>query len=154
MKAGFPLALALAGLAGGPALADGKHPGQAVLEEKCLACHGKAQMSGLDLRSRASLLLGGKRGPAAIPGDASSSLLIEAVERTGELAMPPGDRPLEAAEIAALEDWIDQGAPWSEDGSAGAIWWSFRKPVRPDGESIDEFIQATLQELPIKGGWG
>jgi len=145
------LALALAcPIAGRPALAAGKPSAQAVLEANCLSCHGKAQMSGLDLRSRDSLLRGGNRGAAVALGNANSSLLIEAVERTGELKMPPGDQPLDAADIAALREWIDAGVLWEVGEPQDSTWWSFRKPVRPGGESIDEFIVAKLREQGIK----
>src|SRR6185436_15798170 len=71
---------------------------KAVLEAKCLACHGAARMSDLDLRERATLLKGGKRGPAVIPGKAEESLLYRAVRREGELQMPPGKTALTANE--------------------------------------------------------
>jgi hypothetical protein len=61
-----------------------------ILESKCAACHGAAQMSGLDLRERDTILKGGKRGPAIVPGKADESLLYKAVRRDGELQMPPG----------------------------------------------------------------
>ena len=61
-----------------------------ILETKCAACHGAARMSDLDLRDRDTILKGGKRGPAIIPGKADQSLLYKAVRRDGELQMPPG----------------------------------------------------------------
>src|SRR3954452_23466576 len=81
-----------------------------VLESKCAACHGPARMSDLDVRDRATLLKGGKRGPAIVPGKAAESLLYKAVRREGDLQMPPGKGALSAAEIAAIGDWIDRGA--------------------------------------------
>src|SRR5690349_6910770 len=69
-----------------------------VLETKCAACHGPARMSQLDVRDRALLLKGGKRGPAIVPGKADDSLLYKAVRREGELQMPPGKGALTAAE--------------------------------------------------------
>ena len=67
---------------------------RAVLEAKCAACHGPARMSGLDLRERDTILKGGKRGPAIVPGKADESLLYKAVRREGELQMPPGKAAL------------------------------------------------------------
>ena len=133
-------------LAAGPARADLAESAKAILETKCLACHGKAHMSALDLRHRETTLNGGKRGAAIVPGKAAESLLIEAVERQGELKMPPGDGALSSSEIATLREWIDLGAPWDEESGDESTWWSFRKPVRPDGDSIDAFIQAKLDE--------
>ncbi len=50
---------------------------QAILAENCLSCHGAAQMSGLDLRQQDTLLKGGSRGPALVPGRAEESLLYQ-----------------------------------------------------------------------------
>src|SRR5688572_8731629 len=66
----------------------------AILQAKCLACHGVAKMADLDLRETSMMLKGGKRGPAVVPGNAEASLLYKAVKRDGELQMPPGKAPL------------------------------------------------------------
>src|SRR5438128_7102889 len=60
-----------------------------LLVQHCQKCHGqeKAQ-AGLRLDSRAAILKGGGRGPAAVLGDPEGSLLIKAVRQTGELEMP------------------------------------------------------------------
>src|SRR5437016_4042127 len=60
-----------------------------LLVQHCQKCHGqeKAQ-AGLHLDSRAAILKGGGRGPAAIPGDPESSLLMKALAQTDELKMP------------------------------------------------------------------
>src|SRR5688500_10396295 len=105
---------------------------KAILEAKCLTCHGDARMSDLDLRDRATILKGGKRGPALVPGKAEESLLYKAVRRDGDLQMPPGKTPLTAAEVNVLRDWINAGAKWDAPITAAApTWWSFKKPVRP-----------------------
>ena len=85
-----------------------------VLVERCLACHSaKAAKGGLRLDSRAALLRGGEGGAVVVPGKPEASRLIQAVRRTGELAMPPkGELP--AAEVAALEKWVALGAPWPD----------------------------------------
>src|SRR5436190_7712132 len=75
-----------------------------VLATKCIACHGPTKMSDLDVRDRATLLRGGKRGPAIVPGKAEQSLLYQAVRREGELKMPPGKSALTAAEVEAIRD--------------------------------------------------
>ena len=66
----------------------------AILQANCQPCHGAAQMSDLDLRQQETILKGGKRGPAVVPGNAEASLLYKAVKREGELQMPPGKTPL------------------------------------------------------------
>ena len=122
----------------------GAQSAKAIIDAKCLACHGKAQMSGLDLRARETVLTGGKRGAAIVPGKAAESLLIKAVERQGELKMPPGDGSLSPYEIATLREWVDAGAPWDQTSRDDSTWWSFRRPVRPEGDSVDDFVRAKL----------
>src|SRR5689334_21258085 len=86
--------------------------GVKVLEQRCWVCHGAGlAQSGLRLNSREAALQGGTRGPAVVPGQAGASRLVQAVRRTGDLAMPPGPK-LPEAEIAALEAWVAAGAPW------------------------------------------
>src|ERR1043165_7623977 len=98
------------------------------LDTKCAGCHGPAKMSDLDVRDRAALLKGGKRGPAVVPGKAADSLLYKAVRRDGELQMPPGKAALTAAEVNSIRDWIDSGAKWTGASKAAApSWWSFKK---------------------------
>src|SRR5258707_6214590 len=130
---------------------------KAVLDAKCMACHGDARMSDLDLREPASILKGGKRGPAVVPGNAEASLLYKAVRREGELQMPPGKTPLSTTEIGALRDWIKAGARWEPNsGTTASSWWSFKKPTRPMipavknaswvRNPIDAFILAKLEQ--------
>src|SRR5438552_13275993 len=85
---------------------------RAVLDAKCVTCHGEARMADLGLRELGTILKGGKRGPAVVPGNAEASLLYKAVRREGELQMPPGKTPLTPSEISVLRDWIVAGAQW------------------------------------------
>jgi mono/diheme cytochrome c family protein len=80
---------------------------------RCLACHGADNAeAGLRLDSRQAALKGGDTGPSLVPGKPEKSLLLLAVKQThAELKMPPKDK-LAAHEIAALERWIRDGAPW------------------------------------------
>ena len=133
---------------------------RAILEENCLSCHGPAQMSGLDVRTREAMLKGGNRGPALIPGQAEASRLYLAASHQWELKMPPQGDPLSAGELAVLRRWIDQGAVWEAAKAKVApteeLWWSFRKPTRPRPPSviekewvknpIDAFVLAKLEE--------
>ena len=142
-----------------------------VLVERCLECHGtEAQENGLRLDSRAAVLRGGERGVAVVPGAAEQSLLIQALRRDGELQMPPSG-PLKPAAIAAIERWIQLGAPWPAarpllaPGMADVVryerihrlrqqHWAFqpiRKPAVPPADDpawvrnpIDHFILAGL----------
>jgi mono/diheme cytochrome c family protein len=104
-----------------------------ILAQNCGGCHGEARMSGLDLRDISSILKGGTRGPAVVPGRSADSLLYKAIAGAGDLKMPPGKPPLSPDAVRAIATWIDSGAKWSD--SPGAIadpsWWAFRKPQRP-----------------------
>ncbi|MGV2339935.1 MAG UNVERIFIED_CONTAM: hypothetical protein LVR18_40060 [Planctomycetaceae bacterium] len=67
---------------------------KALLLLRCAACHGAArQEGGLDLRTRESLLRGGRSGPAAVPGQPDSSLILQKIV-SGQ--MPPVRRLVEA----------------------------------------------------------
>jgi len=126
-----------------------------ILATQCVSCHGEAKMGGLDLRSRESMLQGGARGAALVPGKADASILFQAVERKGTLAMPPGKKALSEQEVATIRDWIDGGAKWGDVAiKAQATWWSFQKlkrPTVPVGASnpIDAFILAKLTEQKL-----
>src|SRR5438552_18075035 len=106
---------------------------RAVLDAKCVSCHGEARMSDLDFRELGTILKGGKRGPAVVPGNAEASLLYKAVRRDGELQMPPGKSALAPAEIDTIRAWINSGANLdsSDSKTSAPSWWSFKKPVQP-----------------------
>ena len=87
-----------------------------ILLLRCNACHGpQLQQGELDLRTLASMLRGGKSGPALVSGDPDSSLMIQRIETQ---ACPPSESLLKffvrrpsTAEVKTLRDWIAAGAP-------------------------------------------
>jgi hypothetical protein len=82
-----------------------------LLEERCVECHGASKSKGgLRLDSRQGWQQGGDTGTAIIPGKAAESLLVKAVRYTlPDLHMPPKER-LSPAQVALLEQWINEGA--------------------------------------------
>ena len=86
-----------------------------LFENHCYECHGLGKPKGkLRLTARATLLAGGKSGPAIVPGKPDSSLLITAVRHTSDdLQMPPSGK-LDPQKIALLEQWVRMGAPWPD----------------------------------------
>ncbi len=84
-----------------------------LLESRCVSCHGPEKIkAGLRLDSREAMLKGGENGPALVPGKPSQSLLLQAVMHSKkDLEMPPKER-LTSNDIAVLEHWIRDGAPW------------------------------------------
>src|SRR5689334_16365548 len=73
-----------------------------ILERQCLHCHGSG--AHVDLSSRERLLA----QKYVTPGNPSKSPLFTSVEKG---SMPPGGK-LSPAQIAAIHDWIEQGAAW------------------------------------------
>jgi hypothetical protein len=85
-----------------------------ILIANCYGCHstsaGKSK-GGLHLDTRDATLKGGESGPAVVPGDVDSSLLIRAVRyHDSDYEMPPAGK-LRDDEIALLERWVEMGAP-------------------------------------------
>jgi cytochrome c553 len=118
-----------------------------LLVAKCQDCHGgKIAEAGLRLDSRPAVLAGGDSGPVAVAGDAAKSRLVDAVKRAGDLAMPP-DEPLSAEEVAALEEWVAAGMPWSGPGSGGPD-----DPAGPTGLVGPVDMEARLEEA-LRSHW-
>ena len=83
-----------------------------ILIRRCIGCHNELlKNGGLALVDRSSLLKGGGRGPAIVPGKPKASLLIQTLRHDGNIQMPPGP-PLPSKEIAILTEWIRRGAVW------------------------------------------
>ena len=133
-----------------------------ILEKNCIECHGQMQQKGgLRLDLKLTAMAGSDFGEekVIIPGDADESLLIWMVSSTDiEDRMPPEEKkPLGAEEIRLLEDWINQGAIWPDDGKPPS-WpsrhWSYQTPQWPqlpiiEGDQwsrnpIDRFILSGL----------
>jgi hypothetical protein len=113
----------------GPAFAGGTAEGfeffesriRPLLAQNCYECHSaraKKIEGKLRLDSRDALRRGGESGPAVVPGDVQSSLLVRAI-RYEDHEMPPKGK-LPPAAIADVERWVKLGAPDPRD--------------RPDGE--------------------
>ena len=132
-----------------------------LLTQHCVRCHGAAKpRGGLRLDTAAAARLGGKGGPAVLPGKGDESPLVEALrgEGAGE-RMPLNRPPLAEAEIKLIQTWIDQGAKAQPDEKPGVppaeVHWAFIPPVRPavprvsqqgwGSNPIDGFILARLE---------
>jgi mono/diheme cytochrome c family protein len=86
-----------------------------LFDQHCSACHKPdSKQGGLDLASRDTLLAGGSRGPAIIPGDAQSSLLYRVLTHAAEPKMPFQGDKLSPEAIGLVATWIDLGAPYAE----------------------------------------
>ena len=146
-----------------------------VLVDKCFKCHASDSdkiRGGLLLDSPDALRRGGDSGPAIIPGDPASSLLITALHHSDkDTAMPPikSGGKLPDSVIADFTAWVKMGAPdprpstptplastqkpldWSKERQ----FWSFIPPQNPPlptlknpawpRSPIDHFILANLE---------
>jgi cytochrome c553 len=145
-----------------------------LLVEHCLKCHGEDKpKGGLRLISRESVLKGGDTGAAAVAGKPKESLLIQVVNYTDSLQMPP-KRKLSDRQIAILTRWVQLGLPWprstankeTEGGGAFHIsdeqrrFWSFQpmKAVPPPkvrdtawpNSALDCFLLAPLEAKGLR----
>lgn len=142
-----------------------------ILKENCHVCHGAAlQQSGLDLRTRDRILLGGERGAAVTAASLSRSWLWRLVNHQVKPFMPPTGK-LDAEKIEILRKWILAGAPMpnsaTSDEEAERLealrlleerpitdeergWWAFVPPERPivpktgERNPIDAFLDRKL----------
>ena len=133
-----------------------------LLSSRCFSCHSKTTaMGGLDLTNRETALKGGRRGSALSIGNPAESLLVKAVKGQGGLKMPPGSR-LSTQEIAALSDWVRDGAGWGvavADRPASAPW-ALRPPAEPQlpavrsaswvKNPVDRFVLTRLELAGIR----
>lgn len=164
--------------AGSTKAAPNQHDILPIMLRHCTVCHGAHRREGnLDLRSRASMIRGGKSGPAIVPGNSGASLLLGKIR---EGLMPPKERlveasvkPLEPNELDLLTRWVEGGAPEVDltpdvvttnpdplvsDGDRN--FWAFQPPRNPDlpriqkedwpRNSVDRFILVRLEAAGIQ----
>ena len=128
-----------------------------LLTAHCYACHGPDQAMGkLRLDTRVGWQRGGDSGPAIVPGDPASSLLIKAVQyRDPQLKMPPPDEadPLSPRQIADLVHWIREGAVDTRTGKplpsgpTGKEHWAFQPLTQPQVPAGSHPVDALIDPL-------
>ena len=88
---------------------------QPILQQRCVTCHGpEKHKGGLSMESYETLLKGGNDGPVLVAGKALDSPMIYRLllPLDDDDHMPPQGKPQPTlTEIAALQWWIDSGAP-------------------------------------------
>ena len=131
-----------------------------ILSEHCFACHGPDEgkrKAGLRLDRQEDAFLKLKSGQyALVAGKPESSTLVERIlTKDPDEIMPPPQhgKPLSAAQIDLLQQWVRQGAAWQQH-------WSFIAPTAPelprvqDGKwarnAIDAFVLSRLESEGIK----
>ena len=142
-----------------------QHDAIPVLLRRCVMCHGQdLKEGGLDLRTKASMLL----GKAFVSGKPDQSKMIQRIvsrecppDKTISMA---GIERMGSRELQILRDWISSGAPEVEQNfervkidPESRKHWSFQKPRRPEVPAhkaslatsftpIDSFLLAKLEE--------
>ncbi len=176
--------LLLAAMTTGPANAQTVNAGspeffetkiRPILANNCYGCHTNSAMGGLRLDSLESLKKGGKRGPALVPGDPDKSLLIQAIQQTGDAPKMPMGGKLKDAEINEIVQWVKAGATWPKSEAPVAAtsmdgkyvitaerknFWSFLPLANPEPPKvadpkwaktpIDRFVLAKLEAQGLK----
>src|SRR5688572_4958565 len=140
MKAGPILLLAsvCAGLSAPDASEADRHfvdKVKPLLDSRCVSCHGPDKVKGgLRLDSRDAVLKAGESGqPAVVPGKPAHSLLLQVVMHSKkDLEMPPKEK-LTSNDVAVLERWIRDGAPWPRSETVASS-----SPKSSPGERIGD----------------
>ena len=143
----------------------------AILQVRCIICHGSLNLQGgLDLRTVASRLKGGKTGPALVLGKPDESPMYKRIIE-GQMPPPAMAKALAVelptdAETGKIRRWILAGAPGPEATPAASAdiaikdkdkqFWSFQSPVKPTvphpknaqlvRNPIDAFLLKKLEE--------
>ncbi len=85
-----------------------------ILTRRCLGCHNNELTDGgISFQNPASVLKGGSRGPAIVPGKPDQSVLIRAIRQQGNFSMPPGKK-LSRKEVNTITKWVQAGAVWGK----------------------------------------
>jgi hypothetical protein len=145
-----------------------------VLAERCYKCHAANSdpiQGGLRLDDPKATRTGGDSGPAIVPGKLDESLLLKAIEYSGDFYDMPPEGKLPADVIANFKRWIEMGAPDPRKAIADKpaapatnakgpatpedLWVlrSLNRPVAPDVKhsawpktTIDRFVLANLEQ--------
>jgi mono/diheme cytochrome c family protein len=134
-----------------------------IFAHNCYSCHGAGKVKGqLRLDRKEFIFEGGEHGKVIVPGNAANSEMIRRIKlpRNDKESMPTKGKGLTKNEIAIIEFWIQQGAPWP----AGAMKSLYRvaalQPRLPElpqasgiySGSIDRFVNKYFTDKKIS--WG
>ena len=133
---------------------------QAVLQERCIECHGeKKQKAGLRLDSLEALLRGGQSGPAFQPGKPETSALVvrTLMSEDDDDRMPPKGPHLSTAQIDALRSWITAYTPPAPAAVRPALPAAPVGPVPAapavDPQVLSDMAKAQVLVRVLPGGW-
>ncbi len=108
-----------------------------LLKQHCTECHNPAKAkSALDLSSLQTILRGGDRGAAVLPGRPDESNLYKFLSAEADPHMPPGNRKkLSEEEAGLIKAWIEKlplvSTPKLAESSADQMPASHPSPAKP-----------------------
>jgi len=134
---------------------------RAIFAHNCNNCHGEAKRKGeLRLDKREFILKGGEDGAVIIAGKPEESDLVRRIKlpRSHKDAMPAKGKGLTKEEIAVLEFWIKQGAPWPKGELKSLYHVATLAPRQPElppvsgnlVNPIDRFVNVYFEKNKIK----
>jgi Protein of unknown function (DUF1549)/Protein of unknown function (DUF1553)/Planctomycete cytochrome C len=147
-----------------------------ILVDHCYTCHSAdtKPAGGLRVDDRNGLLVGGNSGPAVVPGDPETSLLLKRVNhKNRNRRMPKEGQPLTEEQVAALSRWIGEGAQWPPVKVPASLGgpnesyeplkrehWAWQKLTNPElprvskaswpRDELDRFILAGLEKAGLE----
>ena len=126
-----------------------------IFEKHCVSCHGAAkQKAGLKLDLGKRVMKGSLNGPVVTAKKPGESAMIRALMGDGAEQMPPTG-PLDAATIALVRRWVEEGAVIpADERETAAPHWAFAAPKRapvPDGaHPVDHFLELEWKKQGLK----
>ena len=133
------------------------------LADYCYECHseeaGKTR-GGLLLDTYEGIRQGGDSGDTLGLDDLSDSLFMLAITWDYEDYEMPPKQKMPQDVIDKFEEWLEMGAPdprmrekhyveSAVDIEEGREHWAFQKPIRPQGQNIDSFVESQLKEAKL-----
>ncbi|MDB5239464.1 MAG: hypothetical protein JWP57_89 [Spirosoma sp.] len=130
---------------------------RSILAHNCYSCHGPVKVKGgLRLDKKDLIMKGGEDGVVLVAGHPEKSDLIRRIKLPAghDDAMPTKGKRLTEHDIALLEFWIKQGAPWPS-GAEKSIYrvaaLEPRLPALPDSAAglsnpVDRFVNVYFQK--------
>lgn len=138
---------------------------RSILAHNCYSCHSATKTKGgLRLDKKEFVMKGGEDGEILVAGHPEKSDIIRRIKLPAghDDAMPTKGKRLSEHDVALLEFWIQQGAPWPS-GAEKSIYriaeLEPRLPALPDAPAgitnpVDKFVNVYFQQhkLSWKGG--
>jgi uncharacterized membrane protein/mono/diheme cytochrome c family protein len=138
---------------------------RAIFAHNCTKCHGEVKSKGdLRLDTKEFIMKGGENGAVIIGGNPAESDLIRRIKlpRSHKDAMPSKGNKLTKEEIAVLEFWVKQGAPWPEGELKSMYKVAALEPRMPEippasGDlvnPVDRFVNVYFEKNNVKWNKG